>query len=470
MVEFYIRQEDDQILDREPPALIPPVDGDDVDVHLYRSVIGSLMYLTSSRPDIMFVCKKKIVVSTSTTEAEYMAAASCYGRVLWIQNQLLDYGSGTSHMVEFDIRQEDDQFWRTASVRTPGNRDIKLNATVDGQVKTITEACVRRHLKLADADGISSLPTTEIFKQLALMRGFSRVETTLFPTMLVTEKVSQGEGLRSPFGTQYIPTIIESSPYLQNISITYKKTRTRTGRMGIRLPQSNVPSRVVDEAITKEMHDGLGRATSIASSLAVDQCSGTITKTHPKATPSGPSSPRTSLEGGPGCHFTMRDSHVQARPKRLSNLPNEPPLREVTSLENELTCIKAVYNKALINLTKRVKKLEKQLKHKGRRPVIDSLDDVEPSLDAEDSPKQRRMIEELDKDKNVKLVQSSKKGEAQETTEHRIEFSTASPQTADDETHSETLLNIKRSVAKDKGKCIMQDPDLPKKIKERDRI
>nr|GEW26735.1 reverse transcriptase domain-containing protein [Tanacetum cinerariifolium] len=31
--------------------------GEDVDVHLYRSIIGSLMYLTSSRPDIMFsVC------------------------------------------------------------------------------------------------------------------------------------------------------------------------------------------------------------------------------------------------------------------------------------------------------------------------------------------------------------------------------------------------------------------------------
>lgn len=31
--------------------------GADVDVHTYRSMIGSLMYLTSSRPDIMFaVC------------------------------------------------------------------------------------------------------------------------------------------------------------------------------------------------------------------------------------------------------------------------------------------------------------------------------------------------------------------------------------------------------------------------------
>ncbi|GKD00612.1 uncharacterized mitochondrial protein-like protein [Tanacetum coccineum] len=37
--------------------LLKDEDGEDVDVHMYRSIIGSLMYLTSSRPDIMFaVC------------------------------------------------------------------------------------------------------------------------------------------------------------------------------------------------------------------------------------------------------------------------------------------------------------------------------------------------------------------------------------------------------------------------------
>ncbi|GKA77610.1 putative ribonuclease H-like domain-containing protein [Tanacetum coccineum] len=37
--------------------LLKDEDGEEVDVHLYRSIIGSLMYLTSSRPDIMFaVC------------------------------------------------------------------------------------------------------------------------------------------------------------------------------------------------------------------------------------------------------------------------------------------------------------------------------------------------------------------------------------------------------------------------------
>ncbi|GJR60876.1 hypothetical protein Tco_1503038 [Tanacetum coccineum] len=95
----------------------------DVDVHLYRSMIGSLMCLTSSSPDIMFVvyactrfqdspfnleaytdsdyagasldrksttggcqflgsrliswqCKKQIVVANSTTKAKYVAAAN----------------------------------------------------------------------------------------------------------------------------------------------------------------------------------------------------------------------------------------------------------------------------------------------------------------------------------------------------------------------------------------------------------
>nr|GEW91387.1 hypothetical protein [Tanacetum cinerariifolium] len=40
-------------IDIEKPLLKDP-DGEDVDVHTYRSMIGSLMYLTSSRPDIMF--------------------------------------------------------------------------------------------------------------------------------------------------------------------------------------------------------------------------------------------------------------------------------------------------------------------------------------------------------------------------------------------------------------------------------
>ncbi|GJS82347.1 putative ribonuclease H-like domain-containing protein [Tanacetum coccineum] len=150
-------------------ALLKDEEAEDVDVHLYRSMIGSLMYLIDSRLDIMFAgcacarfqvtpkvshlhavkrifrylkgqpklglwyprdspfdleafsdsdyagaslvrksttggcqflskrliswqCKNQTLVANSTTEAEYVAAANCYRQVLWIQNQMLDYG------------------------------------------------------------------------------------------------------------------------------------------------------------------------------------------------------------------------------------------------------------------------------------------------------------------------------------------------------------------------------------------
>ncbi|GJW02988.1 hypothetical protein Tco_1561844 [Tanacetum coccineum] len=61
------------------------------------------------------------------------------------------------------------QFWQTATASTLKNRDIEITATIDGKVKVVSEASIRRHLKLEDSDGIHDLPTIEIFEQLALM-------------------------------------------------------------------------------------------------------------------------------------------------------------------------------------------------------------------------------------------------------------------------------------------------------------
>ncbi|GJZ60997.1 hypothetical protein Tco_0617134 [Tanacetum coccineum] len=61
------------------------------------------------------------------------------------------------------------QFWRSAEILTDDNGNVKIHATIDGHSLSITEGSLRRHLKLDDQDGITSLPTTEIFAQLALM-------------------------------------------------------------------------------------------------------------------------------------------------------------------------------------------------------------------------------------------------------------------------------------------------------------
>nr|GEV52581.1 hypothetical protein [Tanacetum cinerariifolium] len=71
------------------------------------------------------------------------------------------------------------------------------------------------------------------------------------------------------------------------------------------------------------------------------------------------------------------------------------------------------------------------------------------------------MIEEIDEDENTNLVKRSKQGEAHETA------SSASPQNDDDEeTLAETLMSIKKSAVKDKGKAIMQVYKPSKKIKK----
>nr|GFA93135.1 hypothetical protein [Tanacetum cinerariifolium] len=64
-------------IDAEKP-LLKDSDGKDVDVHTYRLISCQ--------------CKKQTVVATSSTEAGYVADVSGYAQVLWIQNQLLDYG------------------------------------------------------------------------------------------------------------------------------------------------------------------------------------------------------------------------------------------------------------------------------------------------------------------------------------------------------------------------------------------
>ncbi|GJX20914.1 putative ribonuclease H-like domain-containing protein, partial [Tanacetum coccineum] len=254
-------------------AFLKDEEAEDVDVHLYRSMIGSLMYLTALRPDIMFVvcaCTRFQVTPKvshlhavkrifrylkgqpklglwypmdspfdleafsdndhagasldrkSTTRAEYVAAVNCCGqnpvfhsktkhieirhhfiRDCYEKKLIQVIKIHTDHNVAdlltkaFDVSRIRvdtarhklntasikyaltesptiyvsliEQFWQTASASTLENGDMEITATIDGKVKVVSEASIRRHLKLEDSDGISILPTSEIFEQLALM-------------------------------------------------------------------------------------------------------------------------------------------------------------------------------------------------------------------------------------------------------------------------------------------------------------
>ena len=61
--------------------------GDNLD---RKSTTGGCQFLGHRL--ISWQCKKQTIVATSSTEAEYVVAAHCCGQVLWIQNQMLDYG------------------------------------------------------------------------------------------------------------------------------------------------------------------------------------------------------------------------------------------------------------------------------------------------------------------------------------------------------------------------------------------
>nr|GEX91424.1 reverse transcriptase domain-containing protein [Tanacetum cinerariifolium] len=61
------------------------------------------------------------------------------------------------------------QFWSTARIETTDEGTYIL-ATVDGIQRSVSEASLRRTLKLRDEDGIVSIPDMELFENLTIMR------------------------------------------------------------------------------------------------------------------------------------------------------------------------------------------------------------------------------------------------------------------------------------------------------------
>ncbi|GJU30477.1 hypothetical protein Tco_1174066 [Tanacetum coccineum] len=372
------------------------------------------------------------MVATSTTEAEYVAAASCCGLVLWIQNQLLDYRSSYKRFScwkvsvlglkmkraattasSFEAEQDSDAQTRfeaaskspmthlsqefsdkhnmvayleksegsegfhkiidflngshikTATTNTRTNGEVELTGIIDGHIKTITEASLRRHLKLEDNDGVTSLPNSKIFEQLALI-GYETdsdkltfqkgVEVPLFPTMLNAPTTS--------------PSRITSSPSLSPEPTLH---HTPTSAPSTSQPQHSQPSPAIEEPVQTPHESPLHSVHSHGSD-----------------------------EGRP------QQTDLTDLVTKLSNM--------IEVLEKDLKQTKKTYSTALTKLILRVKKLENQLKSgKARRKariVLSKNEDV-----AENSSKQGRNISDIDEDPTISLMQDEEMTWFQEDAE-----------------------------------------------------
>ncbi|GKC68978.1 putative ribonuclease H-like domain-containing protein, partial [Tanacetum coccineum] len=265
-------------IDTEKP-LLKDSDGDDVDVHLYRSMIGSLMYLTSSRPDIMFV------------------VCAC---------------------AKFQV-----------TPKTLENEGIEITATIDGKIKTVSEASIRRHLKLEDYDGISDLPTIEIFEQLALMgnmkrasKGYTGVDTPLFQTMLV----------------QVAP--LTSQLHHSSTLWDFIKQETKVPQ-----PSSPTQTHVADEAASTGVDVKHGGDTITVSSLHAGHGCGNINKT--------PSMPHDSILLRV---HTLRSDEGRMQPIKLMELVTKLS-DKVAVLENDLKQTKKTYGASFSKLIKKGRKI-----------------------------------------------------------------------------------------------------------------
>ncbi|GKC59518.1 hypothetical protein Tco_1087116, partial [Tanacetum coccineum] len=132
---------------------------------------------------------------------------------------------------------------------------MEITATIDGKVKIVTKASIRRHLKLEDSDGISNLPTTKIFEQLALMGG---------------------EGSTVLVKSHHTPTGAPSTsqPHLS-------PTLRSSIRHETKVPQPSSPpyTNVVDEVASTCVNVRYGGAATTVTGLEARQGSSNIDKT-----------------------------------------------------------------------------------------------------------------------------------------------------------------------------------------------
>ncbi|GKB38890.1 putative ribonuclease H-like domain-containing protein [Tanacetum coccineum] len=267
-------------MDTKKP-LLKDSDGDDVDVYLYKSMIGSLMYLTSSRLDIidspfdlvaysdsdyvgasldrksttrvlfeerllMLICSQAWMEGNVGDEAVHKELGDRMERAATTPSSLkAEQDSDAQTRFEAASKQSNDPPLSRVNTLGSGDGSMKLiklmahcttlsellQALVDKKRVILTESSIRSDLYLDDAESIDCLPTATICEELARIgvgKDYSGRITPLFDTMMVQASEEVGEDSDHLTDSTQIPTINQPSTSSQpKKKRTSKKTQRK---------------------------------------------------------------------------------------------------------------------------------------------------------------------------------------------------------------------------------------------------
>ncbi|GJV44765.1 retrovirus-related pol polyprotein from transposon TNT 1-94 [Tanacetum coccineum] len=350
---------------------------------------------------------------------------------------------------------------------------VTITAIIDGQSKTITEASLRRHLKLEDHDGITSIPNSEIFEQLALM-GYQtdsdnpkEAAWEQFSSNIATALICLATNRKYNFSRlifEHMVTNIGSPhkflmyPRFIQICLDMQKKQLKTHSSTYHVPSLN-----------NKVFSNMRRLTKGYTGVEIRLFPTMLTSPTPSSSPSRiTSSP--SLSSAPSTEPTFEP---QPSPDAEYHVPSpNESLMMIGVLEDDLKRTKQTYSAAFTKLILRIKKLESKVKTgkaRKRARVVLSKDEED------DSSKQGR----IDEDLNTYFAQDDEVVHDQDTAkEGQLEDSTAgitvSTAPINISTARETRSTAGRVVygrrskeaRKDKGKAIMTEPEPEKKSKK----
>ncbi|GKC50927.1 hypothetical protein Tco_1073672 [Tanacetum coccineum] len=371
-----------------------------------------------------------------------------------------------------------EQFWQNAALCTINDGVLGITATIDRKVKiTVSEGSIRRHLKLEDSKGIPSLPTTEIFEQLALM-GPKKTAWEQFSSNIATAIICLATNRTFNF-SKFIFDAMNLSYSFHYTQTIQQHEESLQGIFGVITPLFDtmlVQHQGEEPSIQTTPKTSPSKITSSPSLSSHHTSISAPSTSQPPITPTEEAAPMPYESPLHSVHSLGRDEGSMQQ-HELMDLVTKLTDR-IGVLEKDLQQTKKTYSTALTRLILRVKKLEKTVKTgKARRRARIVISEDEDA--AEDSSKQGRKISDIDTDPIISLVQPQQDKEydfdvstAKRVTTASASISTVSPlrvSTAEDISGAETLVYIRRSAskAKDKGKAIMQESEPPKKIKKR---